>query len=95
MTNINDLLLHHKKAVRREACWCLSNVAAGTGSQIQKIIDTPQCIKQLIDIVLNDSFEESFSFLILMFLGKERSFMDFFKYDRKGNFTTNPFFVGT
>jgi len=29
----------HKKSIKKEACWTLSNIAAGTSSQIQALFD--------------------------------------------------------
>jgi len=54
MKNINVLLEHAKKAVRREACWCLSNIAAGNSLQIAIIINYPGCINKLMNLGFND-----------------------------------------
>ena len=54
MKNINVLLEHTKKAVRREACWCLSNIAAGNSLQIAIIINYPGCINRLMSLGFND-----------------------------------------
>jgi len=34
-----QLLDHPKKAIRKEICWSISNVTAGTSDQIQKCLD--------------------------------------------------------
>ena len=40
--NLLGLLLkvldHHKKVVRREACWVLSNITAGNKSQVEAVV---------------------------------------------------------
>lgn len=33
------LLSHSNKGIRKEACWALSNIAAGTSDQIQAIME--------------------------------------------------------
>lgn len=38
---ITPLLTHTKRTVRREACWTVSNVAAGTKLQISSMLSTP------------------------------------------------------
>ena len=38
---ITPLLTHAKRNVRREACWTISNVAAGTKPQISQMMATP------------------------------------------------------
>jgi importin subunit alpha-6/7 len=38
------LLLHEKRNIRREACWAVSNIAAGTKDQIAKLVHTPGLI---------------------------------------------------
>ena len=38
LTRIVPLLTHTKKNIRKEACWLLSNVAAGTHAQISQVI---------------------------------------------------------
>jgi hypothetical protein len=32
------MLFHHKKSLRKEACWSLSNVTAGTALQVAAVI---------------------------------------------------------
>jgi hypothetical protein len=49
LTGINKVLGHTKKNIRKEACWLLSNVAAGSRSQISQLI----CTSSLVQSVLN------------------------------------------
>ena len=35
---IERVLEHHKKVVRREACWVISNIAAGNQTQVNAIL---------------------------------------------------------
>lgn len=40
LTNLKELLQYHnKKGVKREVCWTISNITAGTVEQIQKVMD--------------------------------------------------------
>ena len=48
-----SLLDHPKKNVRKEACWSFSNVASGTVSQVQAIMDTPNLIPKVIAMLEN------------------------------------------
>lgn len=50
---LNQIMVHHKKTVRKEACWVLSNITAGTPQQIQICIDTG-VIEKLVQILKND-----------------------------------------
>ena len=50
------MITHNKKAVRKEVCWSISNVTAGTAQQIQQIIDCG-ILDKLILLILNDDFE--------------------------------------
>ena len=40
LDEFHKMLDHPKRAVRKEICWSISNVTAGSPSQIQKCIDT-------------------------------------------------------
>ena len=35
---LRQMLFHHKKSLRKEACWSLSNVTAGTPQQVAAVI---------------------------------------------------------
>jgi importin subunit alpha-6/7 len=35
---LRQMLFHHKKSLRKEACWSLSNVTAGTPAQVAAVI---------------------------------------------------------
>ena len=48
-----SLLDHTKKNVQKEACWSFSNVASGTPSQVQAIMDTPDLIPKVIAMLGN------------------------------------------
>ena len=49
------LLDHPKVAFRREACWIISNISAGTTQQIEFIVGDPAQILKLISVVQKDS----------------------------------------
>jgi hypothetical protein len=34
LTKASGIMFHHKKMVRKEVCWTLSNITAGTANQI-------------------------------------------------------------
>ena len=37
---LNLLQTSHKKSIKKEACWTISNITAGTKDQIQAVIDS-------------------------------------------------------
>lgn len=49
-------MYHKKKTVRKEVCWSLSNITAGTPDQIQLCLDLG-IIDKLINILINDDIE--------------------------------------
>jgi importin subunit alpha-6/7 len=48
------LLDHSKRAVRREACWTLSNICAGTRPQVEKCIFYPGLLAKTVELFLHD-----------------------------------------
>ena len=48
ISNVMELLKHRKRSVRREACWVLSNVTAGTHWQKELVIGQKSCITAII-----------------------------------------------
>eukprot|EP00607_Mallomonas_marina_P005335 CAMPEP_0182437480 /NCGR_PEP_ID=MMETSP1167-20130531/85064_1 /TAXON_ID=2988 /ORGANISM="Mallomonas Sp, Strain CCMP3275" /LENGTH=401 /DNA_ID=CAMNT_0024630419 /DNA_START=1043 /DNA_END=2249 /DNA_ORIENTATION=- len=49
---LKNLIHHSSKEIQKEACWTVSNIAAGTISQIQEVIDS-EVIPPIIDIARN------------------------------------------
>ena len=47
---LRDLVCHENREIQKEACWTLSNIAAGTISQIQAVIDSG-VILPLVELV--------------------------------------------
>ena len=39
LRHLLNLLNSHKKTIRKETCWVISNITAGTTNQIQEVID--------------------------------------------------------
>jgi hypothetical protein len=47
-----------RKAIRREACWALSNIAAGSSQQVQALFDaTPPVFPKVLEIVRTDTMD--------------------------------------
>jgi hypothetical protein len=44
------LTANHKKSIKKEACWTISNITAGTKEQIQSVIDN-QLIPPLVHLL--------------------------------------------
>ncbi|GMI28187.1 hypothetical protein TeGR_g10133, partial [Tetraparma gracilis] len=53
---LHALLSSHKKGIRKEACWTISNITAGTDEQIQSVI-AANIIPQLIQLLRNAEFD--------------------------------------
>lgn len=49
----NILSYSHNERILREVCWTISNIAAGTQKQIQKIIDTNGLIDTLVNRIID------------------------------------------
>lgn len=43
------LLKHPKKNIRKESCWLLSNVAAGSSLQLSQLVNTPGLVAQVLE----------------------------------------------
>jgi hypothetical protein len=54
---LRDLVCHDNREIQKEACWTLSNIAAGTVSQIQSVIDSG-AIPPLVDLVNDDTTDK-------------------------------------
>ena len=50
------LLDHPKKNTRKEACWAISNITAGTPGQIQAIIDAG-VVPKLVEMLHGSDFD--------------------------------------
>lgn len=53
---MNNIIYHKKKTVRKEVCWTLSNITAGSEQQIQSCIDLG-IIDKLIYLLIHDDIE--------------------------------------
>jgi len=84
---LHKLIFHEKRAVRREACWALSNIAAGEPEHIDLIINYPKIVHQIIKIVLSDNPEVNYFFSNVLKLikkkGQKRSRLDIIKRNIK------------
>jgi importin subunit alpha-6/7 len=56
------LLSHEKRAVRREACWTISNITAGSPDHIALVVANPLYIEKLITLMNTDSAEVNENF---------------------------------
>lgn len=52
-----QLAQHNKKAIRKEACWIVSNITAGNNNQISLVIDNLQYVQVLTKIALTDDID--------------------------------------
>jgi hypothetical protein len=55
-------IFHEKRSVRKETCWIISNIAAGTQRQIEMLIQS-NFLPILLEVIKNDESEVKF-FLI-------------------------------
>ncbi|GER46877.1 importin subunit alpha [Striga asiatica] len=53
---LNLLTHHHKKSIKKEACWTISNITAGNREQIQAVIDAG-LIGPLVNLLQNAEFD--------------------------------------
>ncbi len=51
---MRKLIAHSNREIQKEACWTLSNIAAGTVDQIQCVLDSG-CIPSLMGLASSDS----------------------------------------
>jgi len=51
------LLNHPKKNIRKEFCWLLSNIAAGSPSQIHYLLSFPRVLSTVISLIRNGEWE--------------------------------------
>ncbi len=56
LRSLRPLLSSESKAIRKEACWIISNIAAGTVAQIQEVIDTEELVSMLVQVMTHDEF---------------------------------------
>jgi importin subunit alpha-2 len=54
---VPKLLVHAKKGVRKEACWLLSNVAAGSSAQIETLVKNESLLKQVAEMAVTSDWE--------------------------------------
>lgn len=57
LSRIGSLLVDPKKNIRKEACWLLSNIAAGTQDQISYLMSCPQELGSVIEIARNEQWD--------------------------------------
>lgn len=51
LSAIVPLLSHAKKNIRKEACWMISNVAAGSKSQLSAVVNTPDLVVRTLALM--------------------------------------------
>lgn len=47
---LERVLEHHKKVVRREACWVISNIAAGSRNQVEAVLSRESLLKRILEL---------------------------------------------
>ena len=57
LSQIQRLLHHQKRMIRKEACWVLSNIAAGTHKQIGAVVRTKGCIQRVTEMAMSSEWE--------------------------------------
>jgi len=57
LDKVTDLLVNMKKNIRKETCWLISNIAAGTTDQIDYLMKRPRTLNKVVDAVMNDEWE--------------------------------------
>lgn len=45
------LTRHKKKGIRKEACWTISNIMAGTAKQIQGVLDSKETFESIVELL--------------------------------------------
>lgn len=55
LTALVPLLSHAKKNIRKETCWLLSNIAAGTFDQLNQLVNTPQLLPRVLEQLSSSS----------------------------------------
>ncbi|CAD8065921.1 unnamed protein product [Paramecium sonneborni] len=54
LQKIPKLLSHDKKAIRREACWTISNITAGSSNQVSQVIRDSAILEKLFTLMTTD-----------------------------------------
>jgi importin subunit alpha-1 len=57
LTPFEKLLSHIKKVIRKEVCWCLSNLSACSFSEVQLLINKESLIRKLLDLLTHNETE--------------------------------------
>ena len=72
LPQVFQLLGNQKKAVRREACWVISNVTAGNMEQIALVMDNLEYVQALIKIAMKDLPEVILYICLFLFVKVQR-----------------------
>merc|ERR1712032_143135 len=54
---LGTLLDHGKQNIRKEACWTLSNIAAGTPAQVSSLLACPSIVQKVMQLLGSDNFQ--------------------------------------